>query len=97
MSTRAHSSSPSLVPDGQTLIHATTVARAGVAALLRGPSGSGKSDLALRFIANPLSFPATPAGLHTLVADDVRRNPLPLLITKNQAVQNTHAASKRQP
>ncbi len=30
--------------------HATCVARRGRAALLRGPSGSGKSDLALRFL-----------------------------------------------
>ena len=32
------------------LIHATAVAREGVALLLRGPPGSGKSDLALRLI-----------------------------------------------
>jgi serine kinase of HPr protein (carbohydrate metabolism regulator) len=32
------------------LIHATTIAIDGVAALLLGPSGSGKSDLALRLI-----------------------------------------------
>jgi serine kinase of HPr protein (carbohydrate metabolism regulator) len=32
------------------LVHATTVAIGGRAALLRGPSGSGKSDLALRLI-----------------------------------------------
>jgi serine kinase of HPr protein (carbohydrate metabolism regulator) len=31
-------------------IHATAVAIGGVAVLLRGPSGSGKSDLALRLI-----------------------------------------------
>jgi len=42
------------------LVHATTVAIGGRAVLLRGPSGSGKSDLALRLID---------AGA-SLVADD---------------------------
>jgi serine kinase of HPr protein (carbohydrate metabolism regulator) len=32
------------------LVHGTTVAVDGLAVLLRGPSGSGKSDLALRLI-----------------------------------------------
>lgn len=35
------------------LVHATAVALGGKAALIRGPSGSGKSDLALRAIAVP--------------------------------------------
>lgn len=34
------------------LVHATTVALSGRAALIRGASGSGKSDLALRFITD---------------------------------------------
>lgn len=34
----------------EVLLHATTVAIDGCAVLLRGPSGSGKSDLALRLI-----------------------------------------------
>jgi HPr kinase/phosphorylase len=42
------------------LVHGTCVALDGAAVLLRGPSGSGKSDLALRLIE---------AGAH-LVADD---------------------------
>jgi HPr kinase/phosphorylase len=35
---------------GSILLHATAVALDGLAVLLRGPSGSGKSDLALRLI-----------------------------------------------
>lgn len=35
----------------QTLLHGTCVAISGRAALLRGASGSGKSDLALRFLS----------------------------------------------
>jgi HPr kinase/phosphorylase len=42
------------------LVHATCVAIGGVGVLLRGPSGSGKSDLALRLIE----------GGARLVADD---------------------------
>lgn len=42
------------------LVHGTTVAFEGVGVLLRGPSGSGKSDLALRLID----------GGARLVADD---------------------------
>lgn len=36
--------------DGPLLVHATAVAIDGRAVLLRGPSGSGKSDLGLRLI-----------------------------------------------
>jgi HPr kinase/phosphorylase len=50
------------------LIHGTCVALAGRAAILLGPSGSGKSDLALRFIH------ATPEHLApALIADDQTR------------------------
>jgi HPr kinase/phosphorylase len=47
------------------LVYGTCVALGPIAALLRGPSGSGKSDLALRFALE------TPANFHpALVADD---------------------------
>jgi len=38
------------IMSGSILLHATAVAIEGQAVLLRGPSGSGKSDLALRLI-----------------------------------------------
>ncbi len=50
-------------------VHGTCVALGTHAALIRGPSGSGKSDLALRFIMQSL-LPGAPAGEHRLVADD---------------------------
>jgi serine kinase of HPr protein (carbohydrate metabolism regulator) len=50
------------------LIHGTAISIAGRAILIRGPSGSGKSDLALRCIATtPGGFFSPPA---LLVADD---------------------------
>jgi HPr kinase/phosphorylase len=48
------------------LVHGTCVALGRRAALLRGESGSGKSDLALRFLALPAEGPMKPL----LVADD---------------------------
>jgi HPr kinase/phosphorylase len=48
------------------LVHGTCVAFGSRAALLRGGSGAGKSDLALRFIALPLDGGLEPR----LVADD---------------------------
>lgn len=48
------------------LVHGTCVAFGAHAALLRGSSGSGKSDLALRFLALPADGSTAPH----LVADD---------------------------
>lgn len=48
------------------LVHGTCVALGECAALLRGDPGSGKSDLALRFLA----LPVQDALLPRLVADD---------------------------
>jgi len=51
----------------ETLVHGTCVALGGSCALLRGPCGAGKSDLALRFLFLPAeALKARPA----LVADD---------------------------
>lgn len=52
-----------------TLVHGTCVALGRAAALLRGPSGSGKSDLALRFIYLARRGPAA-IEAPLLVADD---------------------------
>lgn len=53
---------------GDTLVHATAVESAGNAILITGPTASGKSDLALRMIA----WPMTGLGLQPfhLLADD---------------------------
>lgn len=51
------------------LVHGTTVASGNDAVLLRGASGSGKSDLALRFIASRGTWPSG-QGAPALVADD---------------------------
>jgi serine kinase of HPr protein (carbohydrate metabolism regulator) len=48
--------------DASALVHATAVVLAGRAALIRGPSGSGKSDLALRCLATPLEAIAPEVG-----------------------------------
>lgn len=57
------------MPDAAELVHGTCVALGRSAALLRGPSGSGKSDLALRFLFLARRGPAT-LEPPTLVADD---------------------------
>ena len=51
------------------LVHGTCVALGRSAALLRGPPGSGKSDLALRFLFLAARGPAARAA-PSLVADD---------------------------
>jgi HPr kinase/phosphorylase len=62
---------------GATLVHGTCIAINGHGVLLRGPSGSGKSDLALRLIMGPsIMAPLINGGAGTsqaraeLVADD---------------------------
>ncbi len=50
-------------------MHGTTVAIGADGILLRGPSGSGKSDLALRFLADGGRFPF-PEQSRYLIADD---------------------------
>jgi serine kinase of HPr protein (carbohydrate metabolism regulator) len=50
------------------LVHGTAIALAGRAALIRGPSGSGKSDLALRCLMQPPTR-LLPTAVE-LVADD---------------------------
>ena len=50
-------------------VHGTCVALGANAVLIRGPSGSGKSDLALRFVMQ-MPAPAAPSGERRLVADD---------------------------
>jgi HPr kinase/phosphorylase len=55
--------------DATELVHGTCVAFGRAAALLRGPSGSGKSDLALRFLFLARRGPAA-LEPPTLVADD---------------------------
>lgn len=75
VSLHTRESGPGIAPVHDTTVHATTVARGPFAALLRGPSGSGKSDLALRFLCsdNAWPFPALTTRsppVHRLVADD---------------------------
>ena len=57
------------MPDDPDLVHGTCVALGRTAALLRGPSGSGKSDLALRFLFLARRGPAA-LEPPILVADD---------------------------
>ncbi len=64
-------STDAMTPDpggslSEMIVHGTCVALGTSAALIRGSSGDGKSDLALRF----LSLPQDAAGEAKLVADD---------------------------
>ncbi len=69
-------------------LHATTIAVGGRAAIIRGPSGSGKSDLALRCLTQaPSTLVPQPA---ILVADDqtlVKRDGQTLAVSSPQALQ----------
>jgi HPr kinase/phosphorylase len=70
------------LPDAAELVHGTCVALGRSAALLRGPAGSGKSDLALRFLFLARRGPAA-LEPPTLIADDqvrVRREGAALLV-----------------
>lgn len=51
-------------------VHATAITYGAAAALIRGPSGSGKSDLALRCILTPLAVSGHAPETARLVADD---------------------------
>lgn len=54
-----------------TIVAGTTIARHGWAALIRGRSGQGKSDLALRAISQPLQLPGeADTEPFRLVSDD---------------------------
>lgn len=68
-------------------IHATAIAVGGRAILIRGPSGSGKSDLAFRCFATPVSsLIQAPARL---IADDqvlLRREKLSLIASAPPAL-----------
>jgi serine kinase of HPr protein (carbohydrate metabolism regulator) len=77
------------LPDAVELVHGTCVALGQHAALLRGPSGSGKSDLALRFLFLARRGPAAlepPA----MVADDqvsIQRSGTRVLATAPESIR----------
>ena len=75
--------------DGAELLHGTCVALGRAAALLRGPSGSGKSDLALRFLFLARRGPAA-VERPALVADDqvcLRRSGSRILVESPAAIR----------
>ncbi len=77
------------MPGEAELIHGTCVALGRRAALLRGPSGSGKSDLALRFLFLARRGPAA-LDPPALVADDqvsIRRDGDRILAAAPESIQ----------
>lgn len=63
-------------------VHATTVAIGGRGVLLRGPSGSGKSDLALRLIDGGADLVADDRTVLTLNAGGVIASSPPCILGK---------------
>ena len=75
--------------DGAELIHGTCVALGRAAVLLRGPPGSGKSDLALRFLFLARRGPAA-LEPPTLVADDqvqLKRDGIRILVKAPESIR----------
>src|SRR6185436_17382365 len=75
--------------DAPELVYGTCVALGRTAALLRGPSGSGKSDLALRFLFLARRGPAA-LDPPALVADDqvvIRRDGNRVLAAAPESIQ----------
>ena len=66
-------------------IHATTVAWDGRGVLLRGPSGSGKSDLAIRLIADGAVLVADDRTVLTIEGGRVIAAPPPALAGRIEA------------
>ncbi len=84
----------SSLPDAAELVHGTCVALGQRAALLRGPSGSGKSDLALRFLFLARRGPAA-LEAPVLVADDqVRLSPRRRPRSGRRAGEHSRARSR---
>jgi len=63
-------------------VHATTVAIDGAGVMLRGPSGSGKSDLALRLIDRGARLVADDRTVLTLCDGGVQASAPPEIATK---------------
>jgi serine kinase of HPr protein (carbohydrate metabolism regulator) len=77
------------LPDAPEFVHGTCVALGRKAALLRGPPGSGKSDLALRFLFLARRGPAA-LDPPALVADDqvcIRRDGERVLATAPDSIR----------